>query len=155
MRHLEDVKAGDRVKMLFYLGSARGQFTRIVRVHHVTPTQIILDLNGNGSYLPRYNRSTGFCLGSRFTDYIGGVATKEECLEWDTAQAKILAKEKADAKRGEANERKIIELRRLLAEVRALFPHTSVESPGHHLRFTVSFENLTEREVRALAKRFK
>src|ERR1700679_2613589 len=69
------LKAGDRV----WVGKNRSDRGSIRTVFKTTQTQIVLDWNGNGSYLPRY-RMDGYRIGGgMFSEHISGVATKEKC----------------------------------------------------------------------------
>ena len=138
------IKATDRV----WIGSPRAERRYGLKtVLKVTPTQIVIDWNGNGLSLPRFKRESGCEIGkSWMPNRITGIGTKSECGAFDLAaqmeRESAMAKVAADAAR-EA----------LRVELSGLFTggHVEDEQWDDRIGFTLSFHGLTEQAIRGIA----
>ena len=145
------LKAGDRV----WLGHDNRKGV-IKVVHHLTATQVVVDLDGRG-FLVRYKVDNGERVGRSFmAESIVDVATPEECQMWDARQAQERQKEaesNAEKKRIEAKRQALYNLFGLDVMdvwVRAERWGKEAERKG---KWTVELHNLTEEQVAALAGR--
>ncbi len=148
---MKHIKSGDRV----WVGTERYGTKSIRIVSRVTPTQIVIDWNGNGSYLTRYKRDNGYAIGAGYLrDNIMRVATPAQCAKWD---AKQLAEQEA-REREEARQQALESIRLELAALFGDSATVSKEQWGNEDmrsgKWTVEFHFLTEDGVRELAARW-
>ena len=116
------VKCGDRV----WIGTCSVPRSSGVRtVAKTTPTQIVIDWNGDGKYLPRFHRGderrAGYQIGSSIWNQskISGVATKAECAAWDDEQRVKQEAEQLRQKKEQQRAAKQAELSALFAGLEA------------------------------------
>lgn len=136
------LEPGDKV----WTGSYRYPKTHIRSIHRVTPTQIVILLNPNNPrYESRFKRDNGSHIGASFgSEQINGVPTLAEIKAYDEEQYC------KDAERNSVqDERDRIDA--LRAELAGLFTSERVFVSHDGQGFSVSFENLSEEKVRALA----
>jgi hypothetical protein len=145
------LKAGDRV----WVGKlySDGSGLSLKSVAKVTPTQIVIDWNGNGRYLTRYKKDEGWPIGAGvFAASIFGLATPTECARWDAKQERERQAERAKADAEAATEKKRLELNGLFAAPDPVHKEQWGNSAERAGKWTVEFHNLTEDQVRQLAK---
>lgn len=138
-----NIKVGDRV----WLGNTNFAHKRIRQVMRLTDTQIILGV----SRYDRFQRANGYQIGAGgFTEWITGVATKEEIVEYE----KKLAKEKKD-REDQQKESEALTLRR--HQLNDLFEGCAYTSENMEGKGTwdVTFHNLTDRQVLELAEKVR
>ena len=145
------LKAGDRV----WVGKlySDGSGLSLKTVARVTPTQIVIDWNGNGRYLTRYKKDGGWAIGmGMFAEHIFGLAESNECAQWDAKRERErqAAQDKADAEA--AAEKKRLELNGLFAAPDLVHKEQWGNAAERAGKWTVEFHNLTEDQVRQLAK---
>jgi len=132
---LTEIAIGDRVWVSGYRRLERGA---ILKVEKLTATQIVLERER------RYRRGGAY-------KSIGGhgciieIATTEECAEWD--KRKEVEAQEAQQR---AAERQQTETKR--QELHALFGDRDMSIHGDESGWEVTFNSLTEDEVRSLAR---
>ena len=146
------LKAGDRV----WVGKlySDGSGLSLKTVARVTPTQIVIDWNGNGRYLTRYKKDGGWAIGGgMLAEHIFRLAESNECAQWDAKRER-----ERQAAQAEADAEAALKAKRL--ELDGLFrsEHVSVDTESWGTesertgKWTVEFHCLTEDQVRQLAK---
>lgn len=150
MANLEGVKVGDRVWLEAFI---RGDFvkTAIVKVTSLTPKQIIVDYFGAARYWRVQGRRyrPGMPV-----DYRGGrlarVATPGECAEYDDQQERKREEAAKFKQKQEAEEAKRQALYGLFAD-----GSVTIEDAERDGEYNLTFNGLTEAEVRTLADRVR
>jgi hypothetical protein len=140
------IKAGDRVWIGRDETSADKHLTTVARI---TPTQIIVDWHGTGSYFRKYTRDRGLPIPKSYAAWrVLRLATISECVEWEAAQraAKKAAQRKLEAEEQAKGKRQALQ---------DLF--TVDVSVGHEVngKRSVEFFDLTDEQVRELARKVK
>lgn len=146
----EKLKAGDRVWMMSPFGRGKSE---IKTVHKTTRTQVVIDVNGDGSYLRRYNME-GYLLGKHlWSEHIGPLATPQECASWDAQQERKRIQANIAYESRQATERQRVHLCGLFSADNNA--EVSTESYGSEReradRWTVSFHFLSTEQVKQLA----
>jgi hypothetical protein len=135
-----DVRMGSRV----WVGIINSPRDYLYKVIGLTLTQIVVQ-RGSGEI--RFRRDNGWRIPRRFDrQRITGVATEEECRQFDAVVEEENRKSSLERERHEAYERKRSELCNLLPD--GSYTNRDTEN-GDKWELTVS--NLTEEQLRSLA----
>lgn len=150
--HISYMKAGDRV----WLGTNRYGPHEIRTITRVTPTQIVIDWNGNGSYLVRFRRDNGRRIAGGYLAHdILRAATPSQCADWDAKQAALEENRRNKEQQEEALETLRLELAALFGENVAISKEQWGKNAERDGKWTIEFHGLDTPTVCALAKQVK